>query len=214
MTTTQIAHSEKQYVNIAGPDIERSLLGSLHAGDKILIEMNGRRLYSDNPIAAAFPWTIAEVTEDSLIVEHPRGDRITLLMADLVEGDSESPAVFLLKTNNPQCPVVYVILQMISHKSDTEGMRRSKYKWWFEEEGYIEMFDDPIMKRGIMEKWGELFRTFSERGWGDKSFKRFALRANIRTDTLLSIAREIEWLPTRLALSGHIQHDFSRTVEK
>ncbi len=233
MQTTQVPHSEKQYVNIAGPDVERSLLGSLQVGDHLLIEMNGKRLYSDNPIAAAYAWTIIEMTEAVIIVEHPRGDRMILPMANLAKGDSESPAVFVLTTNNPQCPVIYVILQLISHKSDTEGMRKSKYKWWFQEEDYKELFEDPILKRGLMEKWGEFFKTFQDHGWGNKSVKRFALRANIRTDTirafihgaweeindlpvdsLLSIAREIEWLPTRIALSGHIQHDFSRIAEK
>lgn len=220
------------FVHVVGPDIDRGLLQSLHVGDYILAEINGKRLFEENPIASEHPWEITDTDGDSITIAHPAGHQQKLEFNNLAQGPKDGPAVFLLRSDNPSLPHIYVILQLISHKSDLAGLHKSKYRW-FNKSQYEELFSDPIIKRGLLEKWCLFFGTFSEKGWGHKSFKRFALRAGITTDTirafrnnsweeinvlsndtLLSIAAELELLPILLQLS---QMDFlsdCKVIEK
>lgn len=227
-----ITSASIQPLSVAGPDLDRDLVGSLIVGDKVLVEMNGQRLFTNNPIAAE-AWEVVEASDYSLTIEHPNGFRQVLPIDTILAGAIDGSSVFLLQSDNPLCPYIYVILQLIAYKTDIEGLRNSNYVWWFKKDNYTELFADPIIKRGIMEAWGDKFRTFQEKGWGDTSFKRFALRANIKTDvirsfineaweeidalsleSLLGIAREFEWLPTRIQLNSLIQHDFNGPLAK
>jgi hypothetical protein len=228
-----VAPAGSPFVHVVGPDLDKSMLSSLHVGDQILVEINGQRLFTDIPIAAEQPWEVTETSDECIKIYHPSSANTQVLhFADIIPS-SEGPAVFLLRGTLPNLPVIYVILQLISHKSDRKGLHANKYRWQFNAEAYSELFSDPIIKRGLLEKWCGFFKTFNERGWGYKSYKRFALRAGIKTDTirafissyweeiemlpdevLLDIARQLELLPTFLELSNEIQHDFNRTVKK
>ncbi len=231
----QIDAASCPFVHVVGPDVDRGLLNSLHIGDHILVEINGQRVFTDNPIAAEQPWEVTETTDDSITISHPSGHAQRLLFSEILPSRdaNNAPAVFCLKGTLPEVPVAYVILQLISHKSDLAGLHKSHYRWWFHPEIYTENFLDPIIKRGLLEQWSTFFKTFTERGWGYKSYKRFALRAGIKTNTirafinesweeidalpievLMNMARQLELLPTFLELSRPIPHDFCRTIEK
>ena len=228
---SQTVTTAPQFVHVVGPDVQRNDLRSLVQGDFVLAELNGRRLFSDIPIASAQAWEVVDNTDDTLVIAHPEGETFSLPYSSLLPTSNNSPAVFHLKRNNPECPQIYVILQLISHKSTVSDLR--KYRWFFNEREYRDnIFNDPIMRRGLLEQWCEFFKTFSEKGWGHKSILRFALRAGVSTkiirafrseswdqiynvsmDTLLDMAREINLLPSLLELSGDIQFDTERVIK-
>ncbi len=170
---------------------------------------------------------MTEVTDDSIVVSHPSGHRQQLEFSKIVAGPKNGPAVFMIESGT----LLYIILQFISYKTNRSGL--SRYSQRFDRSAYNELFSDQIIKRGLMEQWCKFFKTFSERGWGYKSLKRFALRAGIKTDTirafrneaweeidalpddvLMAMAKQVELLPTFLDLSCLIQHDFARVIAK
>ncbi len=223
---------QRHCLNVMGPDYDLPLLKTLQSGDKVLVEMNGFRLFSSNPIAAESSWNVVSVSDDAITIEHERLEEKVEIRFDQIVSKGEGPAVFRINGDVFQLPSIFVVLQMISHRSDIEGMRQAKYRWWINLEDYTDVFRDPILRRAVLEAWGKYFKeSFTELGWGNKSFKRFALRANIKTDTIRAfvngawemldsltveqfcdIAREIEILPTRLSLSSEIQHDYNTSI--
>jgi hypothetical protein len=230
---TEKQASSKRLLNVVGPDFDLALLKTLQPGDHVMVELNGSRLFSSNPIASEYIWTVLDINSDSITIEHPRlkDDKVILEYRHLVsQPDSTGPAVFMIQGDAFRLPEVFIVLQMISHKSDAAGMKRAKYRWAVNKKDYEEIYDDPILRRHTLEAWAKYFETFSELGWVNKSYKRFALRANIKTDTIrafinraweeldkltvddfCNIGREMEVLPTRMILANEIQHDFRTT---
>ncbi len=45
---TNLAANGSPFVHVVGPDIDRELITTLHIGDHVLVECNGKRLYTDN----------------------------------------------------------------------------------------------------------------------------------------------------------------------
>jgi len=225
MATEKSVRGTRKVFTIAGPDFDLPLVKTLQVGDRVMVELNGFRLFSSNPIAAENEWIVLANDDEAITIEHPRlEDKVILPYKSLVSND---PAVFLIQGDPFHLQDVYVVIQMIAHRADIEMMRKARYRWWINVQDYVDVFKDPILRRHTLEAWAKYFKqTFTETGWGNTSFRRFAIRANIKTDTIrafcneawetlnkltqeqfCNIGREFELLPTRMILSNEIQHD-------
>jgi hypothetical protein len=222
MMSNATASSPMNYVHVVGADVDRELLSSLVPGDHLLVELNGHRVFTESAISSPEPWRVVSNDAKIISVAHPASDEILELPYDsLIKPQNKSPdepAVFLLKREGRDVKTVWVVLQLISHKS-TPG-QLEKLTGTFNPDEYKMIFEDATLKRGMLEAWCNALGTFSEKGWGYRSVKRFALRsstsiATIKAfrseawdkiksfddETLLNIAREMELVTTLIRLS-------------
>lgn len=205
---TKIDHN---VVAVAGADIDPLLSTNLTRGDNVLVEMNGRRVWSEleNPLVAEIPWTIEEINapieienanEDHyILLSHPKVDRMLRLhyMNMLETENDRQPAVFKEKdkefSSRPDGSAnpIYVILQLISHYA-VRGETTKNMKPWKEEECAFCLADDDL-RYIIFEQWTKVFKTFKrDRGWDHKSFNRFCMRAMLGKQDLRAFANE-DW---------------------
>lgn len=222
---TKMSTSGATRYHVVGPDLERSLINTLVEGDQVLVEVNGEGQFRTNPIMAEVPWQVVEATDSFIKITHPEANEVITLPFDSILKGNKGPAVFKIGRGDPRIPYWVVILQFIAYKTYSSPHD-------YDPSEYIENLSDPITKRVLLEAWCKKIATFKWEGWGHNSVKRFALRSRIspalveafRTrdwvtinaqslDTLLEMARELEFLPSFLEQDDDLQHDYHRVAK-
>jgi hypothetical protein len=225
--TTPTTTAATKAVAVTGADIDPSLAAKLTIGDKVLVEINGTRVYSGYkcPLVAEEPWQVrvndapqsGERPNESnvLILSHPSIDHDLILhYSNLLHLSPRQPAVFqeqdvTLSSQNGQANVIYVLLQLVSHyvhadlvNSTFEPFDRNQVRGALSE-----------VKDVLLDEWSRSLGRFKITGWGQKSMKRFAMRAfvspsivsafmerdlrvlnTLDTRTLLRVAEAFHWL--------------------
>lgn len=206
---TKLSASGTTGFHVVGPDLDNSLVRALTVGDEVLVEINGEGQFRTNPITAAIPFKVVEATDDHICVSHPQSDE-TIKLPFAAIRPYKGPAVFRIDRPDPNIPYWLVMLQFVAYRTKTIPHS-------YNPADYIEHFSDPVIKRGLLKAWCNKIATLVDDGnnFAHGTAKRFALRALISPgvvdffksrnwrkidqlpiDTLLQIARELEYLPT------------------
>lgn len=232
--TATITHTiaNSAAVAVVGADIDPSLVSKLYIGDRILVEVNGTRIRSENPcpLVAETPWTVAEnnppsrgqrpTEENTLVLNHPQMHPLILHYSNLLNLPKKQPAVFQEKDTNLSDGPIYVILQLISHYMPVEEVD-DEFKPW-DRESVIGILKDNEHRKTIIDIWIRILKPFRRPGWGQKSVCRIALRAFVKPivieafqhedwdtiralpiDVLLRLHEALYWLPRFLAQSSY-----------
>lgn len=212
-------------VAVAGPDMDISVVANLTEGDRVLAEMNGTRVYSENncPLLAGIPWTVVSnnpppvrrnpTAEHTLVISHPQMADITLSYTNLlILGGSRQPAVFC--ESNISAGPVYVVLQFVSHYLRPDYATKEFESYDHEQARLI--WDNPKY-REVALKALRLTLGGLSKGWGCKGINRMAIRSHVPVLTLRNFLRSgdldqksfdalhatIHWLPYFMEQSGY-----------
>jgi hypothetical protein len=176
---------------VVGADLDISLVKTLVEGDNVLLEMNGMRMFApqgiDCPLLSEQPWSVVSNDGRLLKLSHPRiKDELTLPYECLIRSNL-SPAVFRIMnpaygTDGP----IFVILQFIGHYLAPEEAATT-FQNHFNESRAREEFEDDNVRMGMLELWSKTLQSFRQVGFGHKSLKRLALRADISEQVLRTI---------------------------
>lgn len=182
-------------VAVAGPDIDQSLLRTLDRGDKVMMEVNGVRLYNGNrcPIVSNETWEVVSndapalgqrpTKEHKLVITHPNiAGNIELNYTNLLVLPRQQPAVFLEKIKQLSCNPdgtinpVYIVLQLISHYIPANQVNE-QFEPYDLRAARLLLANDEV-RPVLMEQWSKLLSTFKRASsWKQKSVNRLALRA-------------------------------------
>jgi hypothetical protein len=196
---TTIANATSAPVAVVGADLDANLAAKLDAGDKVLVEINGTRIFSDNPcpLVAEEPWEVVSNnaprleqqpnTNHRLILRHPNiNHQLVLHYANLLAQPTRQPAVFeerdvkLSHTGGVANPI-YVMLQLVSHYIASENIDDNFTPW--DESNARFLLSDAEWKLVIFEEWITVLRRF-RRGWSQRSIFRMAMRAFVKPNVV------------------------------
>jgi len=225
--------TDNRIVHVVGPDIDRELVKTLTEGDRILVEMNGVRVFTTHycTLVADEPWRVKSNTSFALTIEHPsiKHDLIlpysALLKSSLVE-----PAVFVIDDRFfSKSGPLYVILQFISYRMNFVDVGGA-FKLDYDVSVFDSILADSDARRAVLQKISQRLGKFKHPGWGYRSLCRFALRASVRVkvieafrnrdwpiimeqsvETIKRIASELAWIGHFSRLSEDI--DFGPAID-
>ena len=192
---------------VAGADFDPSLTMKLTAGDKVLVEVNGTRVYStsDCPILSDNYWVVISnspplargqiPTSEHKLVLYNAQEKHTLVLhyKNLLELSPRQPAVFrefdpkLATDEQGNAAMTYIFVQMISHWIKEKNVR-TEYPPYYRADSRL-MFDNEDISKLILEQWQGILSNFTQPGWDQKSVCRLALRAFVTpTDIQMIVA--------------------------
>jgi hypothetical protein len=233
--------------HVAGADVDLDMLRVLTPGDKVLAVLNGQRPYStagvNSKIADDHPWIVeAHDPGISIVLSNAWvGRNLRLDYSELITSSDRQPAVFLLRGREDWRPPgggeLFVILQLISCRTDEDGVASLLPKGEYDEESvqvaFEDAFDDERIFVGLLEVFCDRIDRLTTNGWGLQSVKRFAMRTKLPVgliraykdrewsaliaqkntdagrDGILRIAHELHYLPTMVRQSELVQHSES-----
>jgi len=172
-------------IAVRGSDLDLDVCRHLTAQDKIMLEVNGLRLYSkrDCPLVD-LPWTVV-TNGEALVVQHLNGMELTLPYA---AAKNSNPAVFkIFDSRIIAADHFYAIPQFISRYMASE-ITGSVFKPCQRDQE--KLFAEPA-RRLTYQKWSGLLEAF-DRGWTDLGMSRFALRCYVDLNRLEAI-RDLNW---------------------
>jgi hypothetical protein len=209
--TMNIATAHSQAVVVAGADIDPSLLIRLDKGDKVMIEVNGVRLYSSLkcPLTAERPWVVISNNapelgetprpEHKIVIRHPQiSHPVVLHYNNLLHLARHQPAVFQERDaklcsdpKSGEVYPVYIILQFVSHYMPAGAINDSFEP--FDEISARLVLGDADLRPAIMEQWVETLKALpAAGGWGNRSVYRLALRSQVKPNVIEAF-REENW---------------------
>lgn len=226
--------SSDNAVAVVGADIDPMLAKTLGEGDKVLVEVNGIRLYSHNPcpLVAEKPWIILFNNPPTPYSQPTAAHRLVLKHEDVVQPLElhyqnllhGSPAVF--REDCPKGRSMLVALQLVSHYMNEDDVEST---WEPHDPDAMRLvLEDEDMRRLVLEKWQGMLShgSFRKVGWKHKSINRLALRAgqgsikpcdlvkiirgqgeDLGYDALCRIHEAIHWLPAFLSQSALAPED-------
>jgi hypothetical protein len=209
--TINSATAQSQAVAVAGADIDPSLLIRLDRGDKVMVEVNGVRLYSSSPcpLVAERPWVVVSnlapelgeppKPQHKIVIRHPNvSHTVVLHYNNLLHLERHQPAVFQERDaklcSDPQSGEVYpvyIILQLVSHYIPAAEVNGSFEP--FDEVSARFVLGDADLRPAILAEWIETFKTFpAAGGWNNKSVYRTAIRSQVKPNVIEAFRNE-DW---------------------
>jgi hypothetical protein len=199
---TYMAVKRPKRMAVVGADLDIALCSSLTAGDKILMEVNGARVYSTsaNPMVVEHPWEVVSNDYEGetkggklvrhtghLVLRHPNVESEFRLAYDSVVAWKDSqkrdqPCVFVEMNDQIGEGTLYVILQMVAYyvpENVVEDLFPSPGIDVLEQ--FQDALDDDRVKVGLMEDWHQGFKTIGM-GWGYLNDFRIVSLANARVN--------------------------------
>lgn len=200
-------------IAVAGPDLDPSLVAKLTVGDRVLVEVNGTRIFSDSacPLVAEVPWKVVENDPPQLgqrpeprhkiVLSHSQSlDLLELHYVNLIHTAPKQPAVFYERrarfnpTEQPQ--PVYVILQLVSHfipATDVDFVYEP-----YDKESASLVLTDETLRAAVIAEWVSAIEHFKHRddndrkAWEHRSVYRLAMRAFVNPSVILAFKEE-DW---------------------
>lgn len=196
MQTTTLTPTIAAPLAVVGADLDPSLTFKLTEGDKVLVEINGYRIYSDNscPLVAEQPWIVVSNVpplinnppkeQHKLVLRHQQSRHdITLHYKNMLHLPKNQPAVFLeedpnLSQTNGKANSTFIILQMVAHWT---GEVESEFPAYDKAAARLVLLDNDI-RPAIFEQWGAILTDFRTGPlmWRHKSVLRLANRSHVR----------------------------------
>lgn len=207
VTTLRHSRITAKPMVVAGADIDPSLCRMLTEGDQVMVEVNGKRIFSDHPcpLVAEHPWIVESNNppklnnrtseENKLVLSHVEGShKLVLNYGNLINLPRYQPAVFLEKSVNlsetgGKPNSTFIILQMVSHWTEKVEHEFPSYNL-----AAARMVMSSVDDRSfLIKEWGEMllfeFRTGPVQ-WRHKSVLRLARRAHVRPQIIESLMME------------------------
>lgn len=202
-----------QSLAVAGPDLDPSLVAKLTAGDKIMVEVNGTRMFSESacPLVAEVPWTVEQNTppilgqrpasHHKIVLSHRWSNQLLELhYCNLIHAAPKQPAVFyerhvhLSATAAPTTPI-YVILQLVSHFIPATNLNFIYEPHDLESARLV--LTDETLRAAVIAEWVELLGNFHYRienrsVWEHRSVYRLSMRSFLTPNILLAFKNE-DW---------------------
>ena len=190
--TLSISPNESLYV--IGQDIDGGVIRTLspsvgrYPGDRVLVEINGKRIVSDHPcpLVAEFPWEVEESNDRGLVLTHPiLPRRLTLPWKDMVAAPLSEPAVFYIFDNFFSSCHFYVILQFVAYGTTSVGVAENLQPEW-EMDNWDQMLLEASVRKATVDKLVRDLRGLRHSGLGWRSVWRFALRSGVSKSIIIA----------------------------
>jgi hypothetical protein len=201
-------YNGKQVVAVQGSDIDPQTCKGLTSGDRVLVEINGERLFGhgDNPILADIPWTVESndaplgtrsQRRHQIVLSHPfHPTHLTLHYQNMRH--QRGPAVFnetdptISSTNDGQALPICVILQLVSHYMPADNARES-----YPNSFHPSFLLDPQSRRKVIVSIVKATGKLEAGGFRYTSKCRFSLRSGVRVSELNKIGeQDLDFLST------------------
>ncbi len=193
MTTTKPKAMRITPIAVVGAELDPSLVAKLDIGDKVMLEVNGTRIYSelDCPLTSEHPWTVMSnnpprvgqrpTDQHTIVLSHPCKSQFVLGYGNLLNLPPRQPAVFresdieISHDAEGKPNTLYVMLQFVSHYVAADEVNRLFEAW--DRDAAELVLDDRDLRNITFTEWGEALKSLSKPGWGHRSVFRLALRA-------------------------------------
>jgi hypothetical protein len=205
---------------VSGQDIDRGILMGLTAGDAVLVEVDGKRLFTGQrcPVLVEEAWVIEiHIAGEELVLRY-EDQLLHLLYKTVINQD---PIVFYTHIkwyNSKKC---HVILQLPGYRS-TVTKEKGKIPL-FDMDGLQEVLKESNAREALVARIWLTIRRLSADGWQQGSVNRFALvsgvepgiihtfrdKCEINDKNLVKVVKGMTWFRHLLETTGRQATEFA-----
>lgn len=180
---------------VVGQDLDHDFMQSQPAlgdGDKVLVEMNGTRIFSNSgcPLVVEDAWEVIRSDSDGIVLSHPKLAEGLMLPIDALVSHSGEPAVWQIEDKRFAQGPIYCLLQFVAYHVAQEDVKGFKPAY------DIESFDEILLNKPardhIQMALIKRLQKLQHPGWGYNSLCRFSLRSNVRAK-VINAFRKSDW---------------------